>query len=1348
MAGIFSDVSTDIQKLRQLKAEIENVKKSLKGIDVNVNIDIAKGMEAQLQSLMKQYDALVKKLSEAEGKIMISTKRINDASEKIIKAQEQLSKASGMNIQPSNGNADVSLNNVGTASVREQAKAYDELAEEIDSVMGTRSQNIKRMIDEQNAIRLINEEIKKLTKFQTDNSTLTNTQQKRLEQLNNSLLTHKAALSDVRQTLMNNVKLDNSATTSMNGLSQSLSRMRIAYRELTEEERNSPFGKELLASIQQADAKIKELDATIGNHQRNVGNYAKGYNGLNMSVQQIVRELPSAAMGLNMFFLAISNNLPILTDEIKRAKAANEELKVSGQKGVPVWKQVVSSLFSWQSALMVGITLLTVHGDKVWEWVKTITEGKDAALSLDDAQKKVNEAFEKDSGNVSEQTVRIRNLSEQWKNLNDNLEDKKRFIKENKDELEKLGVSVGNVSDAENLLVKNTNQYIQAMSLRAQAASAFKLATEAAETAIKKQVQINQEEKKSPSFMDRFLSVLSGTGASSTWSSRSTEEATAEQRQQTRINGMKEEKKAAEETEKAYTELFTTLSNQAKKVLNDAGISESDNKEETKIAKTDYASQLADARVKAQQTTEKLRLQIMLEGIAKRKALAKQEYDDSIADIDKQERDTLAKMDKARKQGDNIPQSQYESVRQEAQTQRILAQQVYNEQIFQIEKEYQDKSSQSLIDYYKEYGTYQEKKLAIAQDYARKIAAAETEGEVKTLTRQRDDKLASLDFEEMKKGMDWEKIFGDLDKVSTDTLERLREKLKQYLEGIGDDISPESFKEVMDAFNNLDVELADRSPFETLKSGYKGYETAMQEVIAAQNLLKQAQMAGTVIVEEYNEETGELTRELITQAEAEERLRNAQDKRYNAQKTLTQAVNSIGQKGEAVVNAGNDIVDMLTSLGVEVPEALQGVLGGLGTITSSLASIDFTKPFSVLTGITGTLKGIGQTIGGIMGFGGADYSEYENMKAQYDTLISVWDTLIGKKTEYIDIDYGAEAQKAADEAIRLTETQIERQRQLANMLAGSGASVGSHSLGYRVNDRMSSQDWRRLSGLVGQQVGSLGDVLSLDADVIGKVLQDEKFVSVLTEVNSEFIDYISNIESYAEQLEDIAEKEKEALTGVSLDDFRNGYADLLSDLDSDNQDFADDFEKYLQNAIFSSLVANKYKERIEKLYNQWADYTDSGGKLTGDEAEQLRNEYQNIVDNMLAEREQIMKEFGWTSSSSSGQQSASSRGFGTEMTHEDAGELSGRFTAVYESNLRIEAAEQQQTVAITELRGSISELTAKANGLYNIADETRTILANSYLELQQIRENTGEIVEPIKKMQKDISEVKKNTSKL
>ena len=125
-----------------------------------------------------------------------------------------------------------------------------------------------------------------------------------------------------------------------------------------------------------------------------------------------------------------------------------------------------------------------------------------------------------------------------------------------------------------------------------------------------------------------------------------------------------------------------------------------------KKEKTDYASQLADARVKAQQTTEKLRIQIMQEGIAKRKASAHQEYDENLADIDKQERIRLPKMDKARKQGDVIPDSQYESVKETARTNRLLAEQVYNEQLLQIDKEYKDKATQSFIDYNKRYGTY------------------------------------------------------------------------------------------------------------------------------------------------------------------------------------------------------------------------------------------------------------------------------------------------------------------------------------------------------------------------------------------------------------------------------------------------------------------------------------------------------------------------------------------------------------------------------------------------------------------------------------------------------------------
>lgn len=231
-----------------------------------------------------------------------------------------------------------------------------------------------------------------------------------------------------------------------------------------------------------------------------------------------------------------------------------------------------------------------------------------------------------------------------------------------------------------------------------------------------------------------------------------------------------------------------------------------------------------------------------------------------------------------------------------------------------------------------------------------------------------------------------------------------------------------------------------------------------------------------------------------------------------------------------------------------------------------------------------------------------------------------------------------------------------------------------------------------------------------------------------------------------EQIQDNVEKAQEAIAGISFDSFRSNFLDSLSDMDAKVEDLADNFEEYLKKAILNGLMADKYDSQIKELYEKWTAYGKNG--LTEAEVEQLRKDYKDIANTMIADRDSLAQIYGWESETTKEQQSASSRGFGSEMTHEDASELSGRFTAVYESNLRIEAAEQQQTVAITELRGSISDLTAQASGMYNIADETRTILANSYLELQQIRENTGEIVKPIKQMQIDMAEVKRNTSRL
>lgn len=982
-------------------------------------------------------------------------------------------------------------------------------------------------------------------------------------------------------------------------------------------------------------------------------------NNLKMQFSQVARELPSLAMGPQMFILAISNNLPMLADAISDVRKQNELLAASGQKGVPVWKQLASSLFSTQTALVAAISLGIVFGKDIASWVKELINGKKAIDNNKEALENYKKAMLESQQTAQNETVQLNLLYKAAVDSSKGMNERISAVKELKKEYPQY---FKNLSDEEILVGKAADKYNEL----ATAIMASAKAQAAKETLIKNSKEIlDLETKITEEYKKQELNEIKRTeavgklkeGQKQTFLPVSNDVIDATNRNYDR-KFKESEEKITEWRRKIYdlTKFNKSLADQVN--IEDLLFESNGGGGETGTGsgKTDYASQLADARIRAQQTTEKLRIQIMQEGIAKRMALAKQEYDESIAEIDKQERDTLAKMDKARKQGDNIPQSQFDAVKESAKNNRVLAEQVYNEQTYQIEQEYRDKATQSLIDYNKQYGTYQEKRLAIAMDYARKIAAAETEGEADVLTRERDDKLASLDFEEMKKGMDWDKIFGDLDRVSTDTLESLRKKLKEYLEGIGDDISPESFKEVMDAFKEIDSELADRSPFEAMKKGYEDYKSAMEEVRTAQNLLQQAQMGGSVIVEEYDEETGTLTRKLVTQAEAEERLRAAQDKRYSAQKNLTEAANSIGQKGMAIVDAGNDIVDMLGNLGVKVPEAVSETLNGVSQVMNGLESIDLTNPFSAISGVTKVLTGVGNTIAGLFGFGGADYSGYENLKSKYEGLIDIWDDLISKKQEYIDINYGVEAQKAAEEAKKLVNVQIERQRQLANMLAGSGASIGSHSLGYRVNDRMSSQDWQRLSGLVGEQVGSLGDVLGLDAGIIGNVLQDEKFVSVLTDVNSEFIDYIQNIGSYADQLEEIASKEQEAITGIGFDAFKDGYFDLISDLESTNEDLADNLEKNLQNAFFRSLIANKYNSQIKALYDNWVKLGEDG--LTRDEVDNLREQNQAMVDQMIKDREELMNTFGWSASGSGSSQSPGS-GALTTMSQESISTFEG-----------------------------------------------------------------------------------------
>nr|DAM73895.1 MAG TPA: tail tape measure protein [Caudoviricetes sp.] len=300
--------------------------------------------------------------------------------------------------------------------IKQEGIAYKEMASAANKIIGLRSQNISSLIKEQAALSSVKAELSKLNRIENEGKELTEEQVARKRELINSEKEHKQIISGLNQVIQNDIKLNQAASGSMNEMAQSLSKARIAYRNLTEEERNSPFGQELLKSIQKTDSKIKEFDASIGNHQRNVGNYAGGFNTLQYSVQQVARELPSLTMSLSQFFLAISNNVPILSDEIIKAKNANAALRAEGKKGIPVWRQLISSVFSWQTALVVGITVITAYGKEISNFFKSLFGAKQALIEVSEVSRLFGE-------NIAKDTIELDVMIEKLKNTTKGTED-------------------------------------------------------------------------------------------------------------------------------------------------------------------------------------------------------------------------------------------------------------------------------------------------------------------------------------------------------------------------------------------------------------------------------------------------------------------------------------------------------------------------------------------------------------------------------------------------------------------------------------------------------------------------------------------------------------------------------------------------------------------------------------------------------------------------------------------------------------------------------------------------------------------------------------------------------------
>ena len=1302
MASIIADLSDDIKKMKSLKEEIQQVKKELGSINVKVELDIKRDMEAKLKSLTSQYDALVKKVSEAEGKVIASTQRINQAAEKIIKAQEQLAKATGA--QPQTGNASSGANaaaaNAETASVQAQAKAYDELADEIDAVMGTRTQNIRRMIEEQNAIRIINEELKRMQKL-NQSGVYSQSEIKRMEQLNASLLQHKTALSELRQSLNNSFKLDNAAATSMNALSQSLARMRMTYRELTEEERNSPFGQELLASIQQADAKIKQLDASIGNHQRNVGNYASGWNGLNMSIQQI-------------FFLAISNNLPILSDELARARKEYNELKAAGQQATPVWKQVVSSLLSWQTALTVGITLLG-----------NLFKAKDGTKELEEAMKRLNTAISSVYGNASEE-MRV------LKDLNKSLENAKRGTEEWNQIRNKLVTgyskylpSIDQEIDKTGTLANSYDRLAESIQ-KAAAARGFeelksnedkKYADSLIKTyqdVSKRLVSLYGEEQGRAYFegWKRWLERLNngeelsakvqgayGNVSMSSWNPfnddtlnslmqdlnkqyKAREKALDEYRKifgitegaedniasdsikalRDRIAANREALEKLSVSSKEYKDLLERIQQDEQKLQKLTMTPDKQGKQYNSIKEQqDKIDELLDkqsqARIRQQVDLENQVAQARIDAMADgaEKASAQRELDNKkeLEAIERQKEEYKQKVIQSQKeifdaqeelktkQNPNYKKRSFDSSSVSVDTSMFDI--IYD---FTQKKQVNDRireQEEAMNRYLQEYGDYWEKRLAIADEYAQKISEAggEDTWEGKILVRKRDEDLSELDIQAAKTTSSISKLFGDMTDKTLSELRKINEEGSAALDFLkGGEWNEEkgmSFGITQEQFNTLS-----KSP-EMLK--------------AISDALRENQAASDALRPSY------------------EKVKDALNDIFNAGNNSVKLKKSLSDLQEGlneIMQAAQFLSDTFSSLGDAFgSDALSGIAEGInvamGALNAGMQGAQAGAMFGPIGSAAGAALGVVSSLAGAIAkiHDKKNEKRIQRLQGQIDTLTSSYDKL-GRAVEDA---YSKDASNLIEQQNKLLEQQ---------------------------------------KVLIEQQIREEEDKKNTDEGRIKEWRQQ--------------------IEEINQTIEDNKEAAVDAIFGEDLQSAIENFADAYAEAWANGED-----------------KAESAKETVKKMMRQMVTESIKAAMQSSGAMEEIRNKLQQFyADNVLTGWEQdyiynmaeelqkdLDEQFGWADSlfgsdKAKEQQSASSGGFET-MTQDQASELNGRFTALNESSLRQEAIQQ---------------------GISDIADDMRNIIAQSYLELQQISENTGEIIKPIKQMQLDIAEVKRNTSRI
>ena len=1122
-----------------------------------------------------------------------------------------------------------------------------------------------------------------------------------------------------------------------------------------------------LKMLQNESESVQVTPADIPNAQRQ-------FNGLHNSIQQMAREMPSLAMGPQMFFLAISNNLPIFTDELARARKEYDELQKSGKKGTPVWKQVLSSLFSWQTAMTTGIMLLVMYGDEIWDWTKSLFGAKKGVDEFNISLKEMTEIEKDGRAQMVRTRFELKSVIDEIKNFTGSKEQEKAKVEALN---RKYGESFGyykTLSEWYDAIIKKSEDYVQSLYLQAKVQNLVKKASEVDE-------KIAEAEAKDESEFDTWWGY--GGKVDRFFSS--------DQSYKQNNNGRWKKKEEIERLKSEYNGYILAAENLTKerlKLEQKSGIGgHIDPNQSGKNPEAEAKQRLATERRLAQDLAvlqaenRKEEIDRMQAGTEKKLAQIEYDYNARKEEINRQEADWKRENKEAGlSTGDNGLTREQQDELEKARASNTASRKKAEADVYREEAE-------AMRDYLKEYGTFQQQKLAIAEEYAEKIRKAQSQGERLTLEKQRDAAVHKVDMEALTQKIDWGATFGDLTGLLADQMKNLLGELKQY-------VKTDEFKKtgaadqqvVYDAIERIqsmlpggngtldfarlqtqmhalgdavtrvqNAELQQEAAFARLKAAQTDYNKALEsgnqaEIERTKIALQTAQSSSASADEEYLNATSEM-KALAGEVKSASRdtvdglnmVSNGlhgfasgtlQGSFEGIQNMLTglSKLNIGGKVGDAI----SQMSETLSSAGVigQIISAILSILDllkdGIGPIISSLIDTIFNAITGILDNILsgdlfkqigGSLvKGIGGLLntvsfGGFNKLFGIDGNARE-VQAAIDRLTDrneKLQTSIEDLTDTIKASKGTKSVEAYRDAYKYQKETNANYLQIAQEQARYSKS--HHSWNYYWGG-FSQAQIDKLSGQIGRRWD--GNLWSLSPEEM-KALRSN--VDMWTQIQNtgkggyggRLTEKLDDYIDQAGKLEELTDQLYEGLTGISFDGMYSSFIDNLMNMKYGAKDAAEDISEYFMKAMLSNKIGELYSEKLKGWWEKFGKAMEDN-ELTEAERNALMEEYMQYMDEALALRDNLAAATGYDKTEAGGTSQSAKAGGYTAMTYDQGTKLEGMFTGGLQhwSSMddRLESVSEKMDTAEGHLARIAENTGVSAGHLGEIKDEIKKMI--------------------------------------